>query len=239
MKLFLFSLISLLPFSLSAQTFLCPTGQADVMKYFVMDRERRTDHFLDGKPNPICTQVFPDTDFADQGYWFWLKSPRAHGFDVKSFDKKYVYMRSTELDWKDNTTFKRFEQDLPVADRCVDQGKPGHEIKISNSKFDYFSSCRPYKSSSVGTVVNDLDTPVQMDAGGGIGKIWTRVLHYHYNCDRAFENCKDEEQFYLSNGFGLWQWKHFKNGREVKFALMDLFREGRAGAMLSCQESYR
>jgi hypothetical protein len=42
-----------------------------------------------------------------------------------------------------------------------------------------------------------------MDAGGSVGQVWTRVLHYHYNCDRSFQNCKDEEQFYLANGYGV------------------------------------
>ncbi len=121
----------------------------------------------------------------------------------------------------------------------MNEGRPGHEIKVSNTKFHYFSSCRPYKSSSVGTAVNDLDPPMEMDAGGNIGKTWSRILHYHYNCDKAFENCKDEEQFYLSNGFGLWQWKHLKNGREVKSALINTFSEGHLNAMLPCQESYR
>src|ERR1700686_4349258 len=196
MKFFLISLFSLFPFTVSAEEFSCPAGHADIMKYFVMDRERRAKHFLDGKPNPIYTQVFPDTDFASQGYWFWLKSPKAHGFDVKSFDEKYVYMRSTELDWKDNSSFKRFEHDLPIAERCVPEGEPGPEIKVSNTRFDYFSSCRPYKSSTVGTAVNDLDAPVPMEAGGNIGKLSTRILHYHYNCDKTFKNCKDEERFY-------------------------------------------
>jgi hypothetical protein len=117
MKHFLIALFSLVPFSLRAQMFSCPSGQADVMKYFVMSQERRADHFLDGKPNPIYTVLSPDSDFANLGYWFWLKSPKAHGFDVKSFDAKYVYMRSTELTWKDNTSFKRFEHDLPIAQR--------------------------------------------------------------------------------------------------------------------------
>jgi hypothetical protein len=239
MKFFLISLFSLLPLTLSAQEFSCPAGHEDIMKYFVMDRERRANHFVDGKPNPIYTQVFPDIDFAGQGYWFWLKSRKAHGFDVKSFDAKYVYMRSTELEWKDNSSFKRFEHDLPIAERCIAEGEPGPEIKVLNTKFDYFSSCHPYKSSSVGTAVNDLDAPVQMDAGGNIGRLWTRVLHYHYNCDKTFKNCKDEEQFYLGNGYGLWQWKHFRDGAEAKSALINVFRDGRPGAMLSCEESYR
>jgi hypothetical protein len=239
MKFFLISLFSLFPLILSAQEFSCPAGQADIMKYFVMDRERRANHFLDGKPNPIYTQVFLDVDFASQGHWFWLKSPKAHGFDVKSFDEKYVYMRSTELEWKDNRSFKRFEHDLPIAERCIAEGEPGQEIKVSNTRFDYFSSCRPYKSSTVGTAVNDIDAPVQMEAGGNIGRLWTRVLHYHYNCDKTFKNCKDEEQFYLGNGYGLWQWKHFKDGAEAKSALINVFRDGRPGATLSCEESYR
>lgn len=239
MKLFLVTTFSLLTFNVSAQTFSCPAGQADVMKYFVMDQERRADHFLDGTPNPIYTHVLPDPDFAAQGYWFWLKSSKAHGFDVKSFDEKYIYMRSTELIWKDNTSFKRFEQDLPIAERCVAEGKPGPQIKVSNTRFSYFSACRPYKLSTVGTAVNDLDAPSLMDPGGNIGKLWTRVLHYRYNCDRAFGHCKDEEQFYLGNGYGLWQWKHFRDGAQVKSALMNMLREGRPGATLPCEESYR
>jgi hypothetical protein len=38
------------------------------MKYFVMNEERRAGQFIDGKPNPIYTQVFPDSDFASRGY---------------------------------------------------------------------------------------------------------------------------------------------------------------------------
>lgn len=221
MKLkFCLALLSLLLSTAAmAQDFSCPAGQADIMKYFVMDKERRVDHFVDGRPNPIYAEVFPDADFSATGYWFWLKSPKAHGFDVKSFDEKYIYMRSTELTWNDNTSFKRFEHDLPIAARCVPEDEAGPEIKVADTQFNYFSSCRPYKSSTVGAAINDLDAPQQMDVGGNIGRVWTRVLHYHYNCDKNYQNCKDEEQFYLANGYGLWQWKHYKNGNLVKTGL--------------------
>ena len=53
MKFFLISLCSLFPLTVSAQEFTCPAGRVDIMKYFVMDRERRANHFLEGKPNPI------------------------------------------------------------------------------------------------------------------------------------------------------------------------------------------
>lgn len=235
----LFVFLFLLPTALSSQTFSCPTGQADMMKYFAMSGDKRANHFLNGQPNPIFTRVFPDTDFATTGYWFWLKSSRAHGFDVKSFDEKYIYMRATELEWKDNTTFKRFNHDLPIAARCVEEGKAGPELKIANTRFQYFASCRPYKSSDVGSAVNDLDAPVLMDVGSDLGKLWTRVLHYHYNCDKQFQHCKDEEQFYLGSAYGLWQWRHVRNGEPLKSAQMTRFEIGSAQATLPCEESYR
>jgi hypothetical protein len=235
---FLVLFISLFPASLASQDFSCPTGQADMMKYFAMSRDKRIDHFLKGRPNAIFTAVFPDSDFAPTGYWVWLKSAQAHGFDVKSFDEKYVYMRATELEWKDNRTFKRFEHDLPIAARCVPEGAAGPEVKVADTHFQYFASCRPYKSSNLGTAVNDLDAPVRIDAGD-LGELWTRVLHYHYNCDRQFQNCKDEEQFYLGNGYGLWEWKHFRNGDLLKSAVMDDFQTGKAQATLPCEESYK
>ena len=223
----------------AAQTFSCPNGQIDVMKYFAMGESKRAAHFMGGAPNPIYTEVLPNQDFAAAGYWFWLKSAKAHGFDVKVFDPEYVYMRSTEFEWKDNRTFKRFVHDLPVSARCVAEGKPGTEIKTADTTFRYFSSCRAYKTSTVGTVVSDLDAPVEMDTGGNIGKVWTRVLHYHYNCDKRFQNCKDEEQFYLANGYGLWRWQHYNNGSRVKSALMNNMESGRTTSTLPCSASYQ
>ena len=210
-----------------------------MMKYFAMSHDNRAHHFLEGQPNPLFTKVFPDSDFAATGYWFWLKSPRAHGFDVKSFDETYIYMRATELEWKDNTTFKRFERDLPIAARCVSEGQSGPEITVADTRFQYFASCRPYKSSKLDRAVNDLDAPVLMDAGGNLGNVWTRILHYHYNCDGQFQHCKNEEQFYLGKGYGLWQWKHYKNGELLKSALMNDFETGTVQATLPCEESYR
>lgn len=240
MKLLSLVLILLcFPTILASQEFSCPAGQADMMKYFVMSRDKRADHFLRGQPNPIFTKVFPDSDSAATGYWLWLKSPQAHGFDVKSFDEKQVYMRATELEWKDNTTFKRFQRDLPIAARCVAEEKAGPEIKVADTRFQYFASCRPYKSSNVERAVNDLDAPVLMDIGGNLGEVWTRVLHYHYNCDEQFQHCRDEEQFYLGKGYGLWQWKHFRNSELLKSALINDFQAGKAQATLPCEESYR
>jgi hypothetical protein len=223
---------------LSAQEFSCPAGQADVMKYFALSQNLRATQNLKGTANPIYTRVFPDQDFAETGYWFWLKSQKGNGFDVKSFDANYVYMRSTELVWTDNSTFKRFIHDLPIAPRCVEEGKPGQEIQVKDTAFRYYSSCNPYKQSQLGTAVTNLDAPVRMDTEGRVGKVWTRVLHYQYNCNKDFEQCADEEQFFLGNGYGLWQWRHYKNGTLVKKILINNIEGGSTNATLPCANSY-
>ena len=223
---------------LLAQDFSCPAGKADTMKYFAMAQEHRANRHMSGTSNPIYTKVFPNQDFAESGYWFWLKSTTANGFDVKAFDRNYVYMRSTELVWTNNTTFKRFVHDLPVTARCVAESEAGPEIKVKDTSFQYYSSCKSFKQSRIGTVVNDLDAPVLMDTGGNIGQVWTRVQHYHYNCNADFERCTDEEQFFLANGYGLWQWKHFKSGSLVQTTLINNIETGTTSATLPCANSY-
>ena len=223
----------------ATQSFSCSIGQIDVMPYFAMSKQNRDVQFLNGQQNPIYTEVFPDEDFAASGYWFWLKSAGAHGFDVKAFDQNYVYIRSTELVWSDNTTFKRFVNDLPIAARCVPPDGPGPEIEVADTSFQYFSSCNPYKSSNLGTALNDLDAPAPMDTGANLGQLSTRVLHYRYNCDNAFHNCINEEQFFLASGYGLWQWKHYQNGILVNSTLINDIELGAASGTLPCTESYQ
>jgi hypothetical protein len=222
-----------------AQAFSCPAGQVDIMKYFVMNQQRRPNQFMSGSPNPIYTEVYPNQDFATSGYWFWLKSPSANGFDVKAFDQHYVYMRSTELNWTNNSSFKRFAHDFPIAARCITAGKPGPTIKVSNTTFYFYQSCSAYKSSNLGTAVNDLDGPALMNAGGNLGYVWTRVLHYHYDCNSNYQSCSDEEQFYLANGYGLWQWKHYKHGSLAAAAVMNNMKSGYAKETLPCRNSYQ
>lgn len=228
----------LFPGILFAQSFSCPPGETDVMKYFVLAQDYRANEFMNGSPNPIYTEVFPNQDFAESGYWFWLKSATGNGFDVKAFNAKYVYMRSTELVWTDKTTFKRFLHDLPIAARCVPEGKPGPEIKVENTAYRYYSSCSAYKQSQLGTAVIDLDAPAEMQTAGNIGQVWTRVLHYHYNCNKDFQQCTDEEQFFLANGYGEWQWKHYKNGVLVNSTLINNLESGTTNATLPCTNSY-
>jgi len=87
--------------------------------------------------------------------------------------------------------------------------------------------------------VNSLDAPTLIDTGGNIGQVWTRVLHYRYNCDANFQGCADEEQFYLANGYGEWQWKHYKNGALVNSTLINDTTPGSTHVDLPCADSYK
>lgn len=234
-RLLLFLLVATASF---AQNFACPSGTADMMKYFAMSEARRPLYHMAGSANPIYSEVFPNQDFAQSGYWLWLKSASAHGFDVKAFDANFIYDRSTELDWTDNSTFKRFVHDLPISPRCITSGKPGPVIKVADTAFKYYSSCASYKQSSLGTSVNSVDAPVLMATGGNIGSVWTRVLHYRYSCDSNYANCHDEEQFFLGNGFGQWQWKHYHDGVLEKTSTMNNLTPGIASGVLPCTDSY-
>ena len=208
------------------------------MKYFAMSEQRRPNEFLTGA-NAIYTEVFPNQDFATSGYAFWLKSPDAHGFDVKSFDDKYVYDRSTELNWTDNTSFKRFVHDLPLSPRCVLSGMPAPAVRVSATAFTFYAHCAAYQTSQLGTSVNTLDAPILMDTGGNVGKLSTRLLHYRYNCDANYQSCHSEEQFFLGDGYGLWQWRLYTSGQLAQTSMINHLQSGTASRTLPCVDSYQ
>src|SRR5262245_50513424 len=70
----LFVFLSLSQTKLLSQTFSCPTGQADMMKYFAMSGDKRDNH--NGQPNPIFTRVFPDTTSPQLAIGFGSKALR-------------------------------------------------------------------------------------------------------------------------------------------------------------------
>jgi len=195
------------------QLFSCPAGQEDAMQYFVMRKDLRENHYLSGEANPSYTKMFPDVDFAPTGYWFWLKSPEAHGFDIKAFDEKYIYIRGTELEWKDNSTFKRKEQDTPLTARCVPVNGASPVERVSNARFSFYENCKAYKTSSLGTIVDNLDAPEMMDAG--------------------------EEQSFLGKSYGRWKWVHLKFGEVVKTTVVNHISKGTARAIPPCETAYK
>src|SRR5207253_10151468 len=118
------------------------------------------------------------------------------------------------------------------AARCGAGEKAGRGVWGAGNPFSEFPSRRSQKTGTGGTAVFNLDAPEQMDTGANIGQVSTRVLHYHYDCDKNYRNCADEEQFYLGKGYGLWQWKHYKRGNLVKTSVMNNLEKGRAAGKL-------
>ena len=169
---------------------------------------------------------------ASQGLWRNTNADRIQSIR-RSFPTKILLPAAT------GSEFKRFVHDLPISARCVSINAPGLKIHVKDTSFQYFASCKPYKASTVGTAVNDIEAPIVMDSRGNIGHVTTRVLHYRYNCDKDYQNCRDEEQFFLGRGYGLWKWEHFKAGVMVKTSVMNDITSGSTKAGLSCTESYQ
>src|SRR5581483_11077526 len=167
-------LLSVSAVCLHAQTFACPTGSEDMMSYFAMAYPNRLANYMGpGNANPIYTTIVPDlgTSFANTGYFLWTKSSVGYPWDIKTFDTKYVYDRTTELSWSDPTAFKRFTTDLPMSRRCVKAGQSGGVIKVAstNTNFSFYGNCNVTQTQNLGYVINTISAPVMVATGGNLG----------------------------------------------------------------------
>ena len=207
---------------------------------------RISNYLAPGNANPIYSSVSPDylNDFAANGYFVWTKSLAGYPWDVKSFDTKYVYDRTTELTWGDPTSFKRFNQDLPMTQRCVKLGKAGKSIKVSQTAtaYGFYSQCANYQTGTLKYALNTLTAPKLVNAGGNLGQVATRTFKYHYGCDSTYSNCSDLEVFSLGYEVGLYDWKHYTNvnGKWVlqQDSQINTASTGQTTAYLPCPQSY-
>jgi len=90
-------------------------------------------HMAPGNANPIYSSIVPDyanNTYGNSGYFIWTNSPSGYPWDVKTFDSNYIYDRSTELNWNDPTSFKRFNRDLLMSQRCLRTDQVGVTLKI-------------------------------------------------------------------------------------------------------------
>lgn len=230
-----------------SQTFSCPTGTEDILNYFVMGYPNRTTNFMGpGNANPIYSTISPDYlgEFAESGYFVWTKSKNGYPWDVKSFDTQYVYDRTTELNWNDPQSFKRFDKDLPISRRCVKIGKAGPTIKVASTdtNYSFYSSCTKYQTDNLDYARNTLTAPKTVSTDGNMGQIQTRYFKYHYDCDSTYLNCHDMEVFSLGYQVGLYDWKHYtsQNGQWVlqQESSINNFDAGQTTPYLPCASSY-
>lgn len=235
--------------SLFAQSAMsCPSGTEDVLNYFTMGNPNRLNNYMGpGNANPVYTTIIPDmgSSFATSGYFLWMKSSLGYPWDIKTFDSKYVYDRTTELSWTDATAFKRFTTDLPLSRRCVKVGSSGGTIKIPSAATNYgsYGNCQITATQNLGYVVNTISAPVLVNTGGNLGTVTTRYLNYKYSCDSTYGNCAYKEVFSLGYQIGLYDWKYYKN-QNGKFELaqesvINQFSSGAATPYLPCADSYQ
>lgn len=197
----------------NAQSFTCPSGTEDMLNYFLMGYPNRVDHYMGpGNANPVYSSIDPEllSVFPAQGYLVWTKSTNGYPWDVKAFDTRYVYDRSTELNWTDPSSFKRFNMDLPMSPRCLASNRASNiQITPARSAFTFYSNCTAYQTSNLGYVLTSVTKPAMMDTGGNAGSVRTRQFKYRYGCDANYSNCTDMEVFSLGYQIGLYDWKHY------------------------------
>lgn len=233
--------------SLAQASFTCPRGYEDMMNYFVMASPNRVDnHMGPGNANPIYTSIVPDNGtnhYASSGYFLWIKSAAGYPWDIKTFDNQYVYDRATELGWDDPTSFKRFDTDLPMTQRCVRSWAPGGTIAIPASRTTYqsFSQCQSFQRQPLGNVVNSTSAPVIVELDQ-IGIVPTRYFTYQYSCNQNYAACQYKEVYSLGYGVGLYDWKYYVN-QKGKFVLqqesvINSLQGGQTTPSLPCTNSY-
>jgi hypothetical protein len=228
-------------------TFSCPSGKEDMLSYFMMGYPNRVDKFMGpGNANPIYSVINPEigSAYATQGTFLWIKSVNGFPWDIKSFDGKYVYDRTTELSWTDPQKFKRFIVDLPMSARCVPVGYPGPAIRIppSASAYKFYSACTAYQTGQLNYVYNTVSAPVKVTTGN-LGTVTTRRFKYRYACDSNYSNCQYMEVFSLGRNVGLYDWKYYvnQNGSWVlkQDSLINQLSSGATTPNLPCTTSYQ
>lgn len=245
--LFLAVAVVCLQSGLFAQTNSCPRGTEDMLTYFLMSYPNRTDHFMGpGNANPIYSSVTPELNqgYATQGYLVWAKGQNGYPWDVKTFDRNFIYDRSTELVWMDPLTFKRFDRDLVLSPRCIStSGGSVFPTPSSRSSYSFYQNCTKYQTSNLGYVVTSISAPTTVNTGGNLGKVKTRYLAYSYSCNSKYSACGAMEVFSLGLNVGLYDWKYYtsKNGKWVmnQESIINNFSVGSTVPLFGCPNTYQ
>jgi len=234
--------------SQAQQSFQCPKGTEDMLKYFVMAYPDRADHYMGpGNANPIYTTIDPElqSGYAAQGTFYWIKSASGYPWDVNTFDQNYVYHRATELKWLDPSTFKRQAQDMPLTPRCVSTrgGTPPIKLPPSRSTYSFYSNCQSYQTADLSYVVNTISKAAWVNTGGNLGTVKTRLLSYTYACNSSYSGCQYMEVFSLGQNVGLYDWKYYtaQNGNWVQKqeSVINNFSVGHSTPYFACPNTYQ
>lgn len=186
-------------------TIACPEGTYDVLDWMTMDSSMRRLGHLSGSANPLFTDIQHDK-------FYWTKGGNGYPWDIQLYDHDFVYLWITEYAWNDPRSFKKFldNKNMPLAARCAKGGFPGSRIRVRNSRYAIYTNCHDYTIHTLRNVVNEVWGPYRYSLGGNLPKgLPVLVLSYRYNCNDNFNQCKDKEEFYLAQKYGLVQWAHY------------------------------
>jgi len=215
-------------------TISCPAGTYDMLDWMTMDSDLRATRHLTGSSNPIFSTVWPDK-------FYWVKGSKGYPWDIQLYDDKFIYLWITEYAWNTPTTFKKFSsnKNVPLAPRCAKGGFPGSTIKVSNTAYDINTSCSSSTRHNLKKGVNQVWGPYSSSFGGDLPKnMSTLVVTYRYNCNDAYQNCGDKEEYYLSKRYGLVQWVHYTlvkgSYQQQKKSLFNDITEGTATPKFQC-----
>ena len=182
----------------------------DMLAWMTMDPTMAATQHMSGNHNPIYTTVQPDR-------FFWTKTGQGFPWDIQLYDKNYIYLWVTELNWQNPNTFKVFhdpmlgDYNLPLVPRFAQGGFPGSKVTIppSNTTYETHSDCNTFTTQKLGGVVNTVWGPYQETLGGDLpANLDTLVISYQYSCDSQLQNCKNKEEFHVAKPYGLVKWQH-------------------------------
>ncbi len=204
-------LAAALLFSLAANlaqaetTIACPAETYDMLDWMTLDSSLRGNYHMTGNANPLYTNMA-------SGKFYWTKGANGTPWDIQLYDKNYIYLWITELDWNNPQTFKKFTNNtnMPLVPRCAKAGFPGSAIHVPNTSYQTYSDCTHYITQNLKQGINQVWGPYWISLGGGLpSNLKVLVASYRYNCDVNYANCSDKEEYYLAQKYGLVQWVHY------------------------------
>jgi hypothetical protein len=183
----------------------CPAGTYDMLDWMTLDSSLRSNYHMAGNANPLYSTI-------SSGKFHWTKGANGTPWDIQLYDSKYIYLWITEYDWNNPHSYKKFTNNtnLPLTPRCAKAGFPGSVIKVPNTSYQTYTDCTHYTTRNLLKSNNQVWGPYKISLGGNLpSNLNVLVASYRYNCDNNYSNCRDKEEYYLAQRYGLVQWVHY------------------------------
>jgi len=145
--------------------------------------------------------------------FYWVKGPLGYPWDIQLYDNNNIYLWITELSYTVPESYKKFTNNtnMPLVPRCAKAGSPGSSILVTNTNYDLHTNCSQSCSVTLGleNAINEVWGPYTISVGGNLpSNLPALVISYRYNCDASY-TCKDKEEYYVNQRYGLLQWTHY------------------------------